>query len=143
MRTSASASAGPICRRRSARSRRSSGSGDLVTHEYTLLVGGTVLPGMERPSVSAIAWAEGIVLALGTDEQVLDVSRGDSRVIELHGEFVVPIGVDDGATWPPTATLEIGGPADFAVLLDDPRVARSRPSRVVGSCVAGTSSAGR
>jgi predicted amidohydrolase YtcJ len=94
-----------------------------MTHEYTLLVGGTVLPGAGRPAVSAMAWALGTLLVVGTDAQVLGVSRGDSLRVELHGEFVVPIGPADAASWPPAGTLEIGDPADFAVLLDDPRVA--------------------
>lgn len=91
-----------------------------------MLVGGTILAGLEQPSYSAVAWAEGTVLALGTDEQVRGVSRGDSHVVELHGAFVVPIGADPAVRWPPDAMLEIGGPADLAVLLDDPRVAGLR-----------------
>lgn len=103
-----------------------------MTHRYTLLVGGTVLPGPGLPIASAIAWAEGIVLAVGTDAQVREVSRGDSHVVDLQGAFVVPVGVDATAPWPPSATLEVGGQADLDVLLDDPRIERSGPQRAVG-----------
>lgn len=84
-----------------------------MTHRYTVLVGGTVLPSQDGRSATAIAWAEGVVLAVGTDEQVRGVSRGDSHVIDLHGAFVVPA----------SGTIEIGDPADLEVLIDDPRAA--------------------
>ena len=82
-----------------------------MTHRYTLLVGGAILPGPGEPAVSAIAWAEGVVLVMGTDEQVRAVSRGDSHVIDLHGAFVVPA----------SGTIEIGDLADLDVRIDDPR----------------------
>jgi hypothetical protein len=83
-----------------------------LTHRYTLLVGGTVLSGAAGPEASAIAWAEGVVLALGTDEQALAASRGDSHRFDLRGAFVVPAG---------PVTLEVGGPADLDVHSVDPR----------------------
>ena len=92
-----------------------------MTHRYTLLIGGTVLPGVGRPSCSAIAWAEGTVLVLGTDDQVRSASRGDSELLDLGGAFVVPLAVDAEPAWPPSTTLDIGGPADLALLADDPR----------------------
>ena len=82
-----------------------------MTHEYTLLLGGTVMPGDGQPDVSAIAWAEEIVLALGTDDEVRAISRGDSHFVDLAGKVVVPLG----------ETLEIGGPADMAVLSGHPQ----------------------
>jgi hypothetical protein len=93
-----------------------------VTHAYTLLLGGTVLPGHGQPPHAAIAWAEGTVLALGTDDQVRAVSRGDSEFVNLRGAYVIPVGLDETVMWPPTTTLEIGSPADLAILLDDPRL---------------------
>lgn len=93
-----------------------------MTHRYTLLVGGTILPGPGHATCSAIAWAEGTLLALGTDDQVRSVSRGDSELRNLRGAYVVPVGEADQVVWPPTATLEIGGPADLAILAADPRV---------------------
>ena len=92
-----------------------------MTHRYTLLVRGTVISGGGEPDVSAIAWAEDTVLALGSDDDVRAVSRGDSHVIDLAGACVVPLG--DGsegphgldASWTPEATLEVGGRADLAI----------------------------
>lgn len=82
-----------------------------MTHEYTLLVGATVLPGGAEPACRALAWAAGTILALGTEAEVRAISRGDSHVMALHGRFVVPLG----------APLEVGGPADLLVLAADPR----------------------
>jgi len=99
-----------------------------MTHEYTLLIGGTVLPGGDAPDATAITWAGDTVLAVGTDGDVRAISRGDSHAFELGGAFVVPLGVGAGsdAAWPTGATLEIGGRADLAVLDRDPRLADAR-----------------
>ena len=96
-----------------------------MTHEYTLLVGATVLPGGATPACEALAWAAGTILALGTEAEIRAISRGDSHVMALPGRFVVAL---DGS-------LEVGGPADLAVLATDPRLpggaprAGERPSR--------------
>ena len=82
-----------------------------MTHEYTLLVGATILPGGDLPACEAIAWAGDTVLALGSDAEVRAISRGDSHVLAFKGAFVVPL----------AAPLEVGGPADLAVLAGDPR----------------------
>ena len=103
-----------------------------MTHRYSLLIGGTILPGRGEPQHSAIAWAEGIVLALGTDEQIRAISRGDSELFDLSGAFVVPLGADDTVAWPALATLEVGSPADLAILGYDPRTGRGDPPRIVG-----------
>jgi hypothetical protein len=79
-----------------------------MTHEYTILIGGVILPGGAEPACSAIAWTADTILALGTDEDVLSISRGGSAVIRLEGRVVVPLA--DGGV------LEVGGPADLAVL---------------------------
>jgi len=86
-----------------------------VTHEYTILFGGTVIPGGDVPDATAISYALDTVLFLGSDADVRSISRGDSHFIDLHGAFVVPAG----------DVIEVGGPADFVVLDGDPRVARA------------------
>ena len=81
-----------------------------MTHEYTLLVGGTVIAGGGAPVATAIAWADDTVLAIGTDEEVRAISRGDSHLVDLQGAWVVPL----------ASVLEMGGRADLAVFPHDP-----------------------
>lgn len=97
-----------------------------MTHEYTLLVGGTILTTLGQPPVGSMAWAAGTVIALGTEDQVRGISRGDSTVLNLHGSFVAPLDPNGAFDWPPRVDLEIGGPADIAILNEDPRTARAR-----------------
>ena len=92
-----------------------------MTHRYTLLIRGTVISGRDQPDVSAIAWAADTVIALGSDDDVRGTSRGDSHIIDLGGASVVALGEGPDARWPPSATLEVGGRADLAVLESDPR----------------------
>jgi hypothetical protein len=92
-----------------------------VTHRYTLLIRGTVISGRDEPDVSAIAWAADTVIALGSDDEVRGTSRGDSHLIDLGGASIVALGQGRDVLWPPDATLEVGGRADFAVLASDPR----------------------
>lgn len=73
-----------------------------MTHEYTLLMGGHVILGDVRAGATAIAWAGDTLLAIGGDEGVRGISRGDSHLHELGGAWVV------GAS----GTLEVGAPAD-------------------------------
>lgn len=83
-----------------------------MTHEYTLLLGATVLPGGGRPPCEAVAWAAGTVLALGTEAEILAISRGDSQILAFPGAFVVPDGGEP---------LDTGVPADLLVFEADPR----------------------
>jgi predicted amidohydrolase YtcJ len=92
-----------------------------VTHEYTLLIRGTIILGRDEPDVTAIAWAADTVIALGSDDDVRGTSRGDSHIIDLGGAIVMGLGAGPDARWPPDATLEVGGRADLAVLESDPR----------------------
>ena len=94
-----------------------------MTHEYTLLVHGAVIAGRGEPDASAIAWAGDTVIAIGDDEGVRGISRGDSLVVDLDGLTVVPIGDRPVGSWPTGATLEVGGVADLAILDRDPRTA--------------------
>jgi hypothetical protein len=94
-----------------------------VTHEYTLLVGGRVIRGDDAPDATAIAWAADTILAIGSDDEVRAISRGDSHVVDLAGATVMP---------PESGTaLEPGGPADLAILADGRAVAVVRGGRVV------------
>jgi hypothetical protein len=55
-----------------------------VTHEYVIALGGTILgaeAGEEPPT--AIAWAADHVLAVGPDDVVRAISRGDSTFIDI------------------------------------------------------------
>jgi len=92
-----------------------------VTHEYTLLVGGVVISGGDGPDATAIAWAEDTILAIGPEEEVRAISRGDSHLVDLRGAFVVPLALDGDAGWNSTGSLEVGGRADLAVFRFDPR----------------------
>jgi len=94
-----------------------------VTHLYTLLIGGTVISGGGGPDATAIAWAEDTILAIGREEDVRAISRGDSHLVDLRGAFVVALEAGAGAAWRLAAPLEVGGRADLAVLPLDPRLA--------------------
>ena len=78
-----------------------------MTHEYSILTGGVIdgAPASSRPT--AIAWAADTVLAVGGDDEILAISRGDSHVADLRGAIVRPFA---------GALLEAGAPADFEVL---------------------------
>ncbi len=91
-----------------------------MTHLYVILVGGTVIRGRSAPDATALAWAGDTVLAIGTDEEMRAMSRGDSTVVELDGATVVPL-QDGGSVWPTNGRLEVGRPASFAIVAGDPR----------------------
>ena len=95
-----------------------------MTHRYTIMLGGTILPGGDDPAASALAWAGDTLLAIGSDVSVGEISRGDSHVVQLNGSFVVPLAEGSNVLWPSAATLEVGGPATFAVFDEDPRTTR-------------------
>ncbi len=111
-----------------------------MTHEYTIMTGGTVLAGVDEPEGQAIAWAWDTVLMVGPEEVVRAISRGDSHFVELRGAFVIPLGDTDDPVWPADTTLEPGTPASFAVLDADPRAGPTHTLAVVrgGRVVAGS-----
>jgi predicted amidohydrolase YtcJ len=92
-----------------------------MTHEYVIVIGATVVRGTGEPDATAIAWAHGTILAIGSDEEVTAISRGDSAVCTLDGAVVIPLDGGDDPTWPTSRELRVGGPADLAVLAADPR----------------------
>lgn len=101
-----------------------------MTHRYTILVGAIVLPGAGESEAQAIAWAHDAVLAIGLEAEVRSISRGGSHVLDAAGGFVVPLDKNGVVRWPPATTLEVGGPADLAVLDADPRHEGSSPTVV-------------
>jgi hypothetical protein len=104
-----------------------------VTHLYVILVGGTVVRGGDAQDATALAWAGDTVLAIGTDEEVRAVSRGDSTVVDLRGATVLPLHAGEPA-WPTDGCLDVGLPASFAIVTDDPRIG-SRASELLVSAV--------
>jgi hypothetical protein len=67
-----------------------------VTHEYTIALGGRI--GHQQPSgrdrYTAIAWAADRVIAIGTDDSVRSISRGDSTFLDIRGCVVTAIPSD-------------------------------------------------
>lgn len=96
-----------------------------MTHEYVIASGGRVIgaataahdmasPDAPAPAPTAIAWAADRVLAVGSDDDVRTIPRGDSTFIDLRGYAVTP--ADSGEV------LEPGSPADLACWRGEPGV---------------------
>jgi hypothetical protein len=117
-----------------------------MTHAYVICVNGEVDPRAPDATESdatrstAIAWAADHVLAVGTDEAVRAISRGDSTFLDLHGCVVTALPAEpaqadavvrraartsggsidlratliDTGLLGPDSTLEPGSPADLA-----------------------------
>jgi hypothetical protein len=64
-----------------------------MTHEYVIAYNGRVEPRGHEPA-TAIGWAAEAVLAVGSDEVVRAISRGDSTFIDLDGCIVTPLPAD-------------------------------------------------
>jgi hypothetical protein len=63
-----------------------------VTHEYVIALNGHVEPDPGGDSEeTALAWAKGAVLAVGPDDVVRAISRGDSHFLDLCGCLVTPL----------------------------------------------------
>ncbi len=125
-----------------------------MTHEYVIALNGRIEPDLSGDGVStSIGWAADAILAVGPDDVVRAISRGDSTFLDLEGCVVTPLPDDlhDAAavvrrSAPRTmdidrvlveaelldadASLEPGAPADFVIWdLRDP--ARPRLKAVV------------
>jgi len=129
-----------------------------MTHEYTVALGGSVaslVPGPRDAEDTAIAWAAGRVLAVGPDDDVRSISRGDSAFLDLGGCMVTPISVDleraeaivleqpmgdpdvgsrlvAAGLLDPDASLEPGSPANLAFWATASRPPERSPWRRLG-----------
>ena len=114
-----------------------------MTHEYVIALGGRIEPrdpddGDAIPT--ALAWAADRVLAVGSDDTVRSISRGDSTFMDVGGCIITPLPDDparaealiraaspraapdvdvatllvDTGSLDPTSILEPGSPADLA-----------------------------
>jgi hypothetical protein len=129
-----------------------------MTHEYVIALGGRILGSGgsrvdgaagdadgTRDIATAIAWAADRILAIGTDDAVSSISRGDSTFLDLDGCGVTGIPRDLEAAeaaargaWErgdradlasmlvaagqpdPIDNLEVGAPAELAIWAPDP-----------------------
>lgn len=133
-----------------------------MTHEYVIALGGAILGASragreashaaghktrreDAPAPSAIGWAADRVLAVGSDEIVRAISRGDSTFLDISGRAVTPLPADTAGAerllraavtagspfratevlqraglLDPASVLEPGSPADLAFWSLDP-----------------------
>jgi hypothetical protein len=83
-----------------------------VTHEYIIATGGAIdqgPDGADAPRASAIAWAFSRILAVGADEDVRALSRGDSTFLDIDGCEVTALPADPPAAEAAVATIMIAG----------------------------------
>ncbi len=67
-----------------------------MTHQYVIALGGRVLGSDSEgePVATAIGWAAGGVLAVGSDTDVRSISRGDSTFIDVRGCIITQAPAD-------------------------------------------------
>jgi hypothetical protein len=67
-----------------------------MTHEYVIATGGRVEPvgPIQDGVATALGWAADAVLAVGPDDVVRSISRGDSTFLDLAGCVVTPLPTD-------------------------------------------------
>lgn len=105
-----------------------------MTHEYVIAIGGRIrvspheAPG--RVATTSIAWAADRILAVGSDEAVSSISRGDSIFLDIAGCVVT-------ATSEGAGELEPGSVADLDFWDLDPS-GSARRAHVVASVRAGS-----
>jgi hypothetical protein len=109
-----------------------------MTHEYVIATNGHIEPStLEDDEATALCWAEDAVIAVGPDDVVRAISRGDSTFLDLCGCLVTPLpeapshadslvreeratGADvarllvEAGLLPAEVVLEPGAPADLA-----------------------------
>lgn len=126
-----------------------------MTHEYVIALNGHVEPDPGGESEeTALAWAADAVLAVGPDDVVRAISRGDSTFLDLCGCIVTPlpdgpsqadslireeraVGADvarllvESGLLSADASLEPGAPADLAFWDDSGLVAIVRAGRFI------------
>lgn len=106
-----------------------------MTHEYVIALGGRIrvapheVPG--QTAATSIAWAADRVLAVGSDEEVGSISRGDSIFLDIAGCVVMSTAADGAGD------LEPGSVADLDFWAADPSEP-ARGSRLVASVRAGS-----
>lgn len=87
-----------------------------MTHEYIIAVGGRVEAHRGADAdvwpATAIAWAADHVLAVGSDEVVRGISRGDSIFLDLDG-CVVTAAAGEASRGADAVGLEVGSSADL------------------------------
>lgn len=96
-----------------------------MTHEYVIAIGGVIArPTREADApASAIAWAADRIIAVGSDDAIRAISRGDSTVIDLNGCRVTAL--------EPGGSLEPGDMADLAIWPAAADPASSEPEAIV------------
>ena len=63
-----------------------------MTHEYVIGLGGQIHAAPDAATeATAVAWAADHVLAVGTDDAVYSISRGDSTFLDLGGCVVTAL----------------------------------------------------
>lgn len=105
-----------------------------MTHEYTIATNGLIV-GAHQPGATAVAWAEGIILAVGDEAAVRGISRGDSTFVDLAGRAVTLGRETEGvlsayrsavadrsvrAMIASGGAIEVGAPADLLIWSHDP-----------------------
>jgi len=127
-----------------------------MSHQYTIATRGVVLSTGLTPNPTALAWADGTVLAVGDDAAVRALSRGDSTFVDLAGR-AVSAGTDPdtavdrlrgavasgaaGTAADALPRLEPGSPADLLIWSSDPR--RLEPADAASLSVVGVVRGGR
>lgn len=85
-----------------------------MTHEYNIGLGGRIEtaaggPGGDTATATAIAWAADRVLAVGPDDVVRAISRGDSTFFDLAGSIVTALPADPSGAEAAVAEAVSGG----------------------------------